>query len=277
MQAALPHYIPSRDSRAKGSQADSQDFIAQASDLQASDLQVSDLRNNDPRDKLIVALDVCSSAAAQKIIAAVGDSALTYKVGMQLYTAEGPQIVRDLVASGRRVFLDLKYHDIPTTVAAAVREAAHLGVSMLTVHAMGGAAMVHAATHAARNASPALIVLGVTVLTSLDENDLERVGIGGPVLEEVVRLSSLALENGCQGIVTSAREASALRRTLGNHFAIVTPGVRPAGAGHADQARVATPAEAIAAGATQIVVGRPITEAADPAAEARAILAQISS
>ncbi len=231
----------------------------------------------DPGAKLIVALDVSTAAAAQKIVAAVGDSALTYKVGMQLFTAEGPQLVRDLVASGRRVFLDLKYHDIPTTVAAAVHEAARLGVSMLTVHAAGGGKMLHAAAGAARAVNPALLVLGVTVLTSLDQDDLEKLGFQGTVREEVLRLSALALDNGCKGIVTSAREAAAVRAELGHNFAIVTPGVRPAGSSHADQARVATPAEAIAAGASHIVVGRPITEAADPAAEARAILEQISS
>jgi orotidine-5'-phosphate decarboxylase len=231
----------------------------------------------DPGAKLIIALDVSTAAAAQKIVAAVGDSALTYKVGMQLFTAEGPQIVRDLVTSGRRVFLDLKYHDIPTTVAAAVHEAARLGVSMLTVHAAGGGKMLHAATGAARAVNPALLVLGVTVLTSLDENDLEKVGFHGTVREEVLRLAALALDNGCKGIVTSARESAVVRAELGHNFAIVTPGVRPAGASHADQARVATPAEAIAAGASYIVVGRPITEAADPSAAARAILEQISS
>jgi orotidine-5'-phosphate decarboxylase len=231
----------------------------------------------DPGAKLIIALDVSTAAAAQKIVAAVGDSALTYKVGMQLFTAEGPQIVRDLVTSGRRIFLDLKYHDIPTTVAAAVHEAARLGVSMLTVHAAGGGKMLHAATGAARAVNPALLVLGVTVLTSLDENDLEKVGFHGTVREEVLRLAALALDNGCKGIVTSARESAVVRAELGHNFAIVTPGVRPAGASHADQARVATPAEAIAAGASYIVVGRPITEAADPSAAARAILEQISS
>jgi orotidine-5'-phosphate decarboxylase len=234
-----------------------------------------DRRKNDPREKLIVALDVSSAAAARKIVAAVGDSALTYKVGMQLYTAEGPQVVRDVVASGRRVFLDLKYHDIPTTVAAAVREAAHLGVSMLTVHAAAGAKMLHAAVKAAHNANPALMVLAVTVLTSMDENDLDKIGVRGTMVEEVLRLASLALDNGCQGVVTSAREAARLRSELGSNFAIVTPGVRPAGSGHDDQARVVTPAEAIAAGANYIVVGRPITEATDPAAQARAILGQI--
>jgi orotidine-5'-phosphate decarboxylase len=252
MQAALPHRIP-------------------------SDSQGVDFQKNDPREKLIVALDVSTAAAAQKIVAAVGDSALTYKVGMQLYTAQGPQLVRDLVASGRRVFLDLKYHDIPTTVASAVHEAAQLGVSMLTVHAAGGSKMLHAAVDAARANNPALVVLGVTVLTSLDQDELEKVGFQGTVREEVLRLAALALNSGCKGIVTSARETAAVRAELGHNFAIVNPGVRPPGSSHGDQVRVATPAEAIAAGASHIVVGRPITEAADPAAKAREILGQISS
>jgi len=232
-------------------------------------------RNGDPRQRLIVALDVSSAAAARNIVSAVGDSAFTYKVGMQLYTAEGPQVVRDLISSGRRVFLDLKYHDIPNTVGAAVTEAAKLGVSMLTVHAAGSGKMLRAAVEAAR-LNPELLVLAVTVLTSLDANDLEKIGVRGSVEDSVVRLATIALANGCQGIVASAREASTLRAELGHDFAIVTPGVRPAGSSVGDQVRVVTPAEAIASGATYIVVGRPITEAPDPAAEARAILGQIS-
>ncbi len=232
-------------------------------------------RNRDPRERLIVALDVSTAAAAQRIVAAVGDSALTYKVGMQLYTAEGPQVVRDLVASGRRVFLDLKYHDIPNTVGAAVAEAAKLDVSMLTVHAAGTGKMLRTAVDAAK-ARPGLMVLAVTVLTSLDAHDLENIGVRGTVEDSVVRLATIALANGCHGVVASAREASTLRAELGEMFAIVTPGVRPAGTSAGDQVRVVTPAEAIASGASHIVVGRPITEAADPAAEARAILGQIS-
>jgi orotidine-5'-phosphate decarboxylase len=231
----------------------------------------------DPRQRLIVALDVSSAAAAQKIVAAVGDSAFCYKVGMQLYTAEGPPVVRDLVASGRKVFLDLKYHDIPNTVASAVREAAALGVSMLTVHASGGGRTLRAATEAARDVNTNLMVLAVTVLTSFEESDLGELGVAGCVRDQVIRLATLAISNGCAGVVTSAKEASELRKRLPGDFAIVTPGVRPAGSAHGDQARVVTPAEAIAAGASHIVVGRPITGAADPAAEARAILAQMSS
>ena len=231
----------------------------------------------DPRQRLIVALDVATGEAARKIVAAVGDSALAYKVGMQLYTAEGPAIVRDLVTSGRRVFLDLKYHDIPNTVGAAVREAAQLGVSMLTVHAAGGGKMLRAATEAAKKIHPDLLVLAVTVLTSLNVEDLGTLGVRGAVSDHVLRLAALALANGCKGIVASAHECEALREEFGHDFVIVTPGVRPAGSGHDDQARVVTPSEAIAAGASYIVVGRPITEARDPAAEARAILSQLAA
>lgn len=231
----------------------------------------------DPRQRLIVALDVSNVAAARKIVAAVGDSALAYKVGMQLYTAEGPAIVRELVDSGLHVFLDLKYHDIPNTVGAAVREAAQLGVSMLTVHATGGGKMLRAGVEAAQQSNPAPLVLAVTVLTSLDDEDLGTLGVRGGVQDQVLRLTALALANGCQGVVASAQECAALREEFGNDLVIVTPGVRPAGSVHDDQARVVTPAEAIAAGATYIVVGRPITEARDPAAEARAILGQLAA
>ncbi len=253
MQATLPNRIPEGENRA-GEHRVAGEFHK--------------------TDRLIVALDVSTAAAAQKIVAAVGDSALTYKVGMQLYTAEGPRVVRDLVAAGRRVFLDLKYHDIPNTVGSAVAEATKLGVTMLTVHAAGSTKMLRAAADAAK-ANPQLVLLAVTVLTSLGEDDLEKTGVRGSVKENVVRLASLALENGCRGIVTSAREAPAVRAKLGYEFPIVTPGVRPAGSNVGDQVRVVTPAEAIAAGASHIVVGRPITEAADPAGAARAILKEI--
>jgi orotidine-5'-phosphate decarboxylase len=234
-------------------------------------------------DRLIVALDVSSAAAAQKIVTSLGDSVHIYKVGMQLYTAEGPPVVRGLVSSGRQVFLDLKYHDIPNTVAAAVREAAQLGVSMLTVHASGGEKMLRAAAEAAhagagshaRQSQP-LQILAVTVLTSLDESDLHQTGVSGALLDQVLRLASIALGAGCAGVVSSAREVKALRTKLGENFLIVNPGVRPAGADHGDQARVVTPTEAIRAGATHIVVGRPITAAKDPAAAARAIQQEIS-
>lgn len=232
-----------------------------------------------------MALDVSSSAGAGKIVSALGDSVLIYKVGMQLYTAEGPRIVRDLVESGRQVFLDLKYHDIPTTVGAAVREAAKLGVSLLTVHASGGAKMLRAAVEAAGN-SPGQAagvedrrpgILAVSVLTSMDESDLSQTGVSGPVRDQVVRLASTALDAGCRGVVSSAQEAKMLRDKFGRDFLIVTPGVRPRGQERLDQVRVVTPAEAIALGASHIVVGRPITGAEDPARAAKEIQEEIAS
>jgi orotidine-5'-phosphate decarboxylase len=231
----------------------------------------------DPRERLIVALDVSTAAAAQKIVAAVGASASIYKVGMQLYTAEGPQIVRDLVASGRKIFLDLKFHDIPNTVASAVREAASLGVHMLTVHGSGGSKMLQAALEAAKDAAGSSpMVLAVTVLTSMDQDDLNSVGVAGKVADQVLRLARTAIQSGCGGVVASVQEAALLRTELGGGFAIVTPGIRPAGSVVGDQARVATPAEAIAAGATHIVVGRPITGANDPERAAREVVAEMS-
>lgn len=230
-----------------------------------------------PRERLIVALDVSSAKEAQSIVSGLGNSVQVYKVGMQLYTAEGPQMVRDLVASGRKVFLDLKYHDIPNTVAAAVGEAAQLGVTMLTVHASGGTKMLHAAVEAAREKNSFLQVLAVSVLTSMDDQDLNETGVHGPVVDQVVWLASLALEAGCAGVVSSPREVKTLRTKLGSDFLVVTPGVRPTGTAHGDQARVASPAEAIAAGATHIVVGRPITAAGNPAAEAAKILQELGT
>jgi orotidine-5'-phosphate decarboxylase len=229
------------------------------------------------KDRLIVALDVPGATQARQIVQAIGDAATTYKVGKQLFTAEGPQVVRDLVASGRKVFLDLKYHDIPNTVAAAVRSAAELGVSMLTVHASGGSKMLKAAVEAASQSPAKPMVLAVTVLTSLSDSDLREVGIAGDVLSQVLRLGALARAAGCGGVVASAQEARELRRALGEGLAIVTPGVRPAGSSAGDQARVVTPKDAIAAGATYLVVGRPILDAPDPAKAAQQIADEIAA
>jgi orotidine-5'-phosphate decarboxylase len=229
------------------------------------------------KDRLIVALDVPGATQARQIVQAIGEDATTYKIGKQLFTAEGPQVVRDLVASGQKVFLDLKYHDIPNTVAAAVRSAADLGVSMLTVHACGGTAMLKAAVEAASQSSAKPMVLAVTVLTSLSDADLHELGITGNVLTQVLRLGALARAAGCGGLVASAQEARALRQALGEGFAIITPGVRPAGAAAGDQARVVTPKDAIAAGATYLVVGRPILDAPDPAQAARQIADEIAA
>jgi orotidine-5'-phosphate decarboxylase len=224
------------------------------------------------RDRLIIALDVNSSLQAQQIVQSVGDSASTFKVGKQLFTAEGPQIVRDLVAAGKKVFLDLKFHDIPNTVSSAVRQAVELRVAMLTVHASGGSKMLKAAAEAAGDKT---LVLAVTVLTSLSDEDLSEIGIAGNVQAQVLRLGALARASGIRGLVASAHEARELRRELGEDFAVVTPGVRPTGTEKGDQARVLTPADALRAGASHIVVGRPITEAANPATAAREILAEL--
>ena len=229
------------------------------------------------RDRLIVALDVSSAAQARQIVQSIGESATTFKVGKQLFTAEGPQIVRDLVASGRKVFLDLKFHDIPNTIAAAVREAANLSVSMMTVHASGGSKMLKAAAEAAAQSPSAPVVLAVTVLTSLSDSDMPELGIAGNVLSQALRLGALARAAGCGGIVASAQEAQELRRELGDGFAIVTPGIRPAGSAAGDQARVVTPSDAIAAGATYLVVGRPILDAPDPARAAEQIVREIEA
>jgi orotidine-5'-phosphate decarboxylase len=224
------------------------------------------------RGCLIVALDVSTAAEAQKLVARIGDAAGIYKVGLQLFTAEGPGIVRDLVSSGRRVFLDLKLHDIPTTVALAVKSAAELRVDMLTIHASGGSAMLRAATEASAGR---INLLAVTVLTSLSDEDMQEIGIAGRVSDQVLRMTSLAQSTGCQGIVTSPREALMVRKAMGEGFAIVTPGIRPAGAETNDQQRIATPAQAISNGVSHIVVGRPITHAPDPAKAAQAIISEM--
>ena len=224
------------------------------------------------RERLIVALDVSTAREAQSLVQRIGDAAGIYKVGLQLFTAEGPGIVRDLVGSGRRVFLDLKLHDIPNTVSHAVKAAVELGAHMLTVHPSGGTAMLRAATEAAGGR---LKILAVTVLTSLNDEDIQEIGVSGRVADQVLRMAALAQNTGCQGVVTSPREALLLRKALGEGFAIVTPGVRPAGAESHDQQRIATPAQAMANGASHIVVGRPITHAADPAAAAQAVISEM--
>jgi orotidine-5'-phosphate decarboxylase len=229
----------------------------------------------DLRERLIVALDLPNAAEALRIVTAVGDSAGIFKIGSQLFTAAGPQIVRQLVSSGKKVFLDLKFHDIPNTVSGAVTSATQLGVSMLTVHASGGEQMLREAVKAAEQADKPPIVLAVTVLTSMGDAELSQLGVSGRALDQVLRLASLAQACGCGGVVASPSEAKELRRELGSGFAIVTPGVRPAGAGQGDQKRIATPAEAIGKGASHIVVGRPIIEASDPGRAARAILKEI--
>lgn len=227
-------------------------------------------------NRLIVALDVPSAAAAHKLVTQIAPATNFFKIGKQLFTAEGPQFVRELTHAGHEIFLDLKYHDIPNTVAMAVSEASKLGAAMLNVHASGGSKMLRAAADATKNSPNPPLVLAVTVLTSLNQADLNEIGVSGTPLEQVLRLATLAQRSGCDGVVASPAEASAIRREVGSDFVIVTPGVRPTGSASNDQSRVTTPAEAIAAGADYIVVGRPITAANDPAAAARSIVENIS-
>lgn len=230
-----------------------------------------------PKDRLIVALDVPTAVDAQEIVYELGDSVSFYKVGLQLFTAEGPKIISELVNSGRKVFLDLKLHDIPNTVAGAVKSASGLGVSMITVHAGGGSKMLRAAAEAATQAAQSLTVLAVTVLTSLAENELRDSGVQGSISDQVLRLAMLAKSAGCGGIVSSPQESKKLRSALGPEMAIVTPGIRPVGAALGDQSRVATPIAAIQAGASHIVVGRPILSAPNRNEAAVAIVQEISS
>ncbi|RMH42151.1 MAG: orotidine-5'-phosphate decarboxylase [Deltaproteobacteria bacterium] len=226
----------------------------------------------DPGTRLIVALDVPDAAAAVALAERVRGAAALVKVGLELFCTEGPQVVRRLVAAGHRVMLDLKLHDIPATVARAAERVAALGADLLTVHAAGGRAMLEAAVRAAAPVR----VLAVTVLTSLGEDDLDAIGAVGPVASLVDRRARLAAACGCAGIVASPVEARAVRGRVPRDFLIVTPGVRPAGADAGDQKRVATPAAAVAAGADLVVVGRPIRDAADPAAAARAIADELA-
>jgi orotidine-5'-phosphate decarboxylase len=233
-------------------------------------------------DRLVVALDVATSAEALRAFGALRGAAGFFKVGSQLFTAEGPALVRRLVAEGARIFLDLKFHDIPNTVAAASREAVRLGVAIFNVHATGGSEMMRRAAGATAEEAERLgvaapLLLGVTVLTSADRRLLEETGIVSTSVEEQVgRLARLAAECGLGGVVASPQEIGLVRRSVGRaDFAVVTPGVRPASAPHDDQRRVMTPAAAVRAGADLIVVGRAILNAPDPAEAARAVIAEM--
>jgi orotidine-5'-phosphate decarboxylase len=221
-----------------------------------------------PRERICAALDFPSWSAAEPFARRVAPEVGMLKVGLELFAAEGPAVVRAAAALGRPVFLDLKLHDIPNTVEGAVRSAASSGAALLTVHAAGGEAMIRAA---ARAAGERLRILAVTVLTSLDDAALAAVGLLGPAEAAVVRLARLAVGAGAGGLVCSPREVAAVRAAVGPGPLLVVPGVRPAGADRGDQARVATPAEAVRDGADVVVVGRPLREGPDPAAAARAI------
>lgn len=226
--------------------------------------------------EIIVALDFASGDDAMSMVDRLGSEGGFYKVGLELYTRAGPDFVRSLTQMGRRVFLDLKLHDIPNTVVGGVRAAADLGVELLTVHCSGGRAMLEAAAEAAAGR---LAVVGVTLLTSLTAEDVEAVwGRSGVNMgDEVLRLGALAKEAGLSGVVASGSEVARLKSELGAGFKVVTPGIRPRGGDIADQARVVTPAAAAASGSDYLVVGRPVTRAEDPAAALRAIREEAAS
>ncbi len=233
------------------------------------------LRRGEGGSRLIVALDTTELGTATGWAAAVSPHCGALKVGLEFFLAHGAAGVRAVSGAGRPLFLDLKLHDIPNTVAGAVRAVLPLGPAMLTVHAGGGGAMVEAARRAAEGAAAARpVLLAVTVLTSLDAAALHAVGVSGGPRQQVLRLARLAMAAGADGLVCSAQEVPALRDALGDGPVLVVPGIRPAGAAAGDQARTMTPAEAVAAGADWIVVGRPITGAADPGEAARGIAAE---
>ena len=221
-------------------------------------------------DRLIVAADLSSRDDILRLVDELHGTVGVFKIGLQAFIANGPALVREVVARGERVFLDLKIHDIPNTARHAVNEAASLGASMLTVHASGGPAMLRGC------ASESTLILGVTILTSLDDEELARIGFTGAPLPNAVRLAKLAQESGLRGVVASPLEISAIREACGDALKIVTPGIRPSGSDAGDQRRTLTPAEAIRAGADYIVVGRPITAARDRRAAAMGIVEEMS-
>jgi orotidine-5'-phosphate decarboxylase len=236
------------------------------------------------KDRLIVALDVASADEARRAFDALRESAGMFKVGSQLFTSAGPDFVRELVAAGARVFLDLKFHDIPNTVAAASRAAVRLGVALFNVHAAGGGEMLRRATEATAEESARLGVarpslVAVTVLTSMDSNSLAETGVEARTVEEQVkRLARLAADSGLDGVVASPHEITLIQETVERRpFLVVTPGVRPAASPHDDQKRVMTPAEAVRAGADFVVVGRAILNTPDPARAAREVVEEMSA
>jgi orotidine-5'-phosphate decarboxylase len=227
-----------------------------------------------PKEKIIVAIDTPDAPSSLRLVESLGDTVGWVKIGLQLFTAEGPSIVRQMKDLGRKVFLDLKFHDIPNTAREAVHSALALGVDMTTIHLAGGRSMVKESVGAAEN-SP-LLVLGVTVLTSMNEAELNGIGIPRTPAEQVEHLVALGTEVGLRGVVCSPLEISLLRSRFGNSLTIVTPGVRPLGSASGDQSRIMTPADALRAGADHLVIGRPITAAPSPRDAAKKILGEIS-
>jgi len=242
--------------------------------LNSKDAGAGSQSARDPIDRLIVALDVPSAEAAMELACQLQGSCRWLKVGMELYYAAGNAVIEHLRERGFEVFLDLKLHDIPNTVAGAVRSVAGVGASLLTVHAGGGEQMLRAAA-AAASAPGSPRLLAVTVLTSMDAAELSAVGVTDTPAAQVLRLAQLARTVGIDGLVCSPEEVAVVRESMGPGALLVTPGIRPAGSAVGDQSRVATPAEAIAGGASMLVVGRPITQAPDPAKAAAAILDEI--
>ena len=229
-----------------------------------------------PQDKIIIALDVPDTDGALRLLDSLGEAPTLCKIGLELFTAEGPSVVKAVQSRGSAVFLDLKFHDIPNTVAHAVKSAAALGVAMTTLHACGGPVMLEAAAKAAEaSGNKDLLLLAVTVLTSMDAAQLSATGITIDPEAQVLRLAALAAEAGIGGIVCSPLEISTVRATFGKKLRLVTPGVRPTWASTGDQKRVMTPAEAVKAGSDWLVIGRPITAAADPKAAYERIVAEI--
>jgi orotidine-5'-phosphate decarboxylase len=232
------------------------------------------------QDKLIVALDVSSIAEAEKLVRTLWGQVHTFKVGKELFTSAGPDVIKMIHATGGRIFLDLKFHDIPNTVGAACEAAARMGVFMLNVHVSGGRGMMVSAIQGVNKAvedkeKPVTIVLGVTVLTSMTDHDLKDIGIQKKTASQVEHLAKLAKECGLDGVVASGQEIKTIRKAVKDKFLIVTPGVRPIWAAHGDQKRIVTPKEAMEAGADYIVVGRPITQHADPREAAGKILEEM--
>ncbi|MBO8415231.1 MAG: orotidine-5'-phosphate decarboxylase [Proteobacteria bacterium] len=225
--------------------------------------------------RVITALDYPDAASALECARRLKPELCALKVGKELFTAAGPQLVSKLQELGFKIFLDLKFHDIPNTTAKAVAAAARLGVWMVNVHCSGGRVMMEAAAEAAASQAHKPILIGVTVLTSMDEAQLKDLGITDPIDEVVLRLAALAKECGLDGVVSSAREAALIKERIAKPFVNVTPGIRPAGAALGDQKRVLTPLEALKAGADYLVIGRPITQAADPVAALERINAEI--
>ncbi|MGH9519666.1 MAG: orotidine-5'-phosphate decarboxylase [Terriglobales bacterium] len=227
------------------------------------------------RERLIVALDVPDAKAALELVNQLEQTCRWFKVGLELFVGAGPAVLEPLVARGHSVFLDLKLHDIPNTVAGAVRSAGGMGARMLTVHALGGPAMLGAAREAAESLADGPELLAVTVLTSMDRAQMDAVGLSRTPAAQVEHLARMGTEAGIRGFVCSPSEVSALRTLSGPEGVLVIPGIRPAGAATGDQKRVATPAEALRRGASYLVVGRPITQAAQPAEAAEAILREM--